>query len=47
MQTPATVDPSPHEAGQGVAADPARHAADLVEMDAILDSIRFGETDAL
>jgi hypothetical protein len=45
IRTPATVATSPFEAGQGVAVDPVRHAADLIEMDAILDSIQFGEPD--
>ncbi len=34
-------DISPHEANQGVAPDPSRHEADLVELQAILDSIRI------
>jgi hypothetical protein len=34
-------DPSPFEVSQGVAADPDRHAADLVELQAIVDSIRI------
>lgn len=46
IRTPASIGPSPYEAEQGVAADPERHADDLVEMNAILDSIRFGEGDA-
>ncbi len=33
--------PSPHELGQGVAPDPTRHAADQVEMQAIVDSIQL------
>jgi hypothetical protein len=34
-------DPSPFELSQGVAPDPDRHAADLVELQAIVDSIRI------
>lgn len=34
-------DPSPYEVSQGVAPDPTRHAADLVELQAIVDSIRL------
>lgn len=34
---------SPHEESQGVAPDPARHAADQVEMRGILDSIQLGD----
>ncbi len=45
IRTPASIGPSPFEAEQGVASDPERHAADLVEMNAILDSIRFGGAD--
>lgn len=33
---------SPYELSQGIAADPTRHAADQVELHAILDSIRLG-----
>jgi hypothetical protein len=33
--------PSPHELGQGVAPDSTRHAADQVEMQAIVDSIQL------
>jgi hypothetical protein len=32
-------DPSPFEVSQGVAPDPTRHEADLVELRAIVDSI--------
>lgn len=46
IRTPASIGTSPYEAGQGVAADPERHAADLIEMEAILDSIRLGEPAA-
>jgi hypothetical protein len=35
-------DPSPHELAQGVEPDPARHAADLVELQGIIESIKFG-----
>ena len=35
-------DPSPHELDQGVKPDPTRHAADQVELQGILDSIRIG-----
>ena len=35
-------DPTPHELAQGVEPDPTRHAGDQVEMQGILDSIRFG-----
>ena len=35
-------DPSPHELAQGVEPDPTRHAADQVELQSILDSIRIG-----
>lgn len=34
-------DPSPHEVSQGAAPDPDRHAADQVELQAIVDSIRL------
>lgn len=34
-------DRSPHEAGQGVEPDASRHAADLVELQAIVDSIQL------
>jgi len=34
-------EPSPFEVSQGVAPDPARHAADQVELQAIVDSIRL------
>jgi hypothetical protein len=34
---------SPYELSQGIAADPTRHAADQVELHAILDSIRLGD----
>ncbi len=34
-------DISPHEEDQGVAPDPGRHAADLVALQGIIDSIRF------
>jgi hypothetical protein len=38
-------EPSPFEEDQGVASDPGRHAADLVELQGIIDSVRF-ESDA-
>ena len=34
-------EPSPHEVGQGVAPAPTRHAADRVELQAIIDSVRL------
>jgi hypothetical protein len=34
---------SPYEEAQGVAPDPTRHAADQVELHAIIDSIRLGD----
>ncbi len=46
IRTPATIGPSPHEAGQGVEPDAERHAEDLIALTAMLDSIRFGEPDA-
>ena len=42
IRTTEFADPSPHELSQGVQPDPTRHAADLVEMQQILDSIRVG-----
>jgi hypothetical protein len=41
IRTPAFTDTSPFEESQGVAPDPDRHAADLVELNAMLDSITF------
>ena len=35
------------ELGQGIAKDPTRHAADQVEMQAIVDSIQFGDPAAI
>ena len=42
MRTTDFGDPSPHELAQGVEPDPTRHAADQVELQSILDSIRIG-----
>jgi hypothetical protein len=42
VRTQATIATSPHEASQGVAPDPDRHAAHKVQQDAILDSIQLG-----
>lgn len=42
LRTLEFADPSPHELGQGVAPDPTRHAADLVELQQLIDSIRIG-----
>ncbi len=41
VRTQATLATSPHEASQGVAPDPDRHAAHKVQQDAILDSIQL------
>ena len=46
IRTQASTSPSPYEASQGVAPDPDRHAGDLVAMNALLDSIRFGDAAA-
>jgi hypothetical protein len=42
LRTLEFADPSPHELGQGVAPDPTRHAADLVELHEMIDSIQIG-----
>ena len=41
IMTPGLTQTSPFEEGQGIARDPNRHAADAVEMQAILDSIQM------
>jgi hypothetical protein len=41
IMTPGLTQTSPFEEGQGIARDPDRHAADAVEMQAILDSIEM------
>ena len=41
IMTPTLTQTSPFEEQQGIARDPERHAADAVEMQAILDSIRM------
>ena len=41
IMTPSLTQTSPFEEGQGIARDPDRHAADAVEMQAILDSIEM------
>jgi hypothetical protein len=43
VRTPDLPVPSPYEVSQGLDAETPIHAADLVEMQAILDSIRFGD----
>jgi hypothetical protein len=42
IRTTEFTDPSPHELAQHVQTDPTRHAADLVELQGILDSIQIG-----
>ena len=42
IRTTEFADPSPHELAQGVEPDPTRHAADEVELQGIIDSIRIG-----
>lgn len=46
VRTQATLAISPHEASQGVAPDPDRHAAHKVQQDAILASIQLGDAAA-
>ena len=46
IRTQATPATSPHEASQGVAPDPDRHAAHQVQQDAFLESIQLGGTAA-
>ena len=46
VRTQATLTTSPHEASQGVAPDPDRHAKDQVQQDAILASIQIGDAAA-
>ena len=41
IRASATADTSPFELSQGIAPDPQRHAADLPELQQIIDSIRF------
>ena len=41
IMTPTLTQTSPFEEQQGIARDPERHAADAVEMQAILDSIEM------
>jgi hypothetical protein len=46
VRTQTTLATSPHEAVQGVAPDPGRHAAHKVQQDAILVSIQLGDAAA-
>ena len=43
LRTPEFSGPSPYEVSQGLDAETPIHAADLVEMQAIVDSIQFGD----